>query len=85
MIPGLFQKLMGNNQAISHLSNLMDQITIPTHQRMTEILHGLQKLPMEPAGVFSQIMIDSNQVGPMHQDLSGIHRVLQWKPVEVLG
>lgn len=85
MIPGLFQKLMGTKQAISQLSSLMDQITIHTHQGMTEILHGLQKLPMGPVGVFSQNLVDSNKVGPMGQDLSGIHGVLQWKPVQVLG
>ena len=85
MIPGLFQKLMGTKQAISHLSSLMDQITFPPHQRMTKILHGLQKLPMEPLGVFSQNLVDSNKVGPMGQDLSGIHGVLQWKPVQLLG
>ena len=85
MIPGLFQKLMGTQQAISHFLSLVDQITIPTHQRMTKILHGLQKLPMEPVEVFSQTLVDSNMVGPMGQDLSGIHGVLQWKPVQVLG
>lgn len=85
MIPGLFRKLMVTKQAISHLSSLVDQITIPTHQRMTEILHGLQKLPMEPVGVFSQNLEDSNKAGPMGQDLSGTHEVLQWKPVQVLG
>lgn len=85
MIPGLFQKLMGTKQAISHLSSLMDQITIRTHQRMTEILHGLQKLPMEPVGVFSQNLEGSNKVGLMGQDLSGMHGVLQWRPVQVLG
>jgi len=85
MIPGLFRKLMGTKQAISRVSSLMHQITIPTHQRMTEILHGLQKLPMEPVGVFSQNLVGSNKVGPMGQDLNGIHGVLQWKPVQVLG